>query len=533
MILCTRSIVKCVERFLIVAVAVAATYNLLRERADIEEAGTNMGMMIPSPQQHHRFASMVATAVVLVLVLFVSSMTHLLDVVDGFHYPSHSRHRHHQANLLPFISSSSSSSSSLLLHLYPGRGRRGARDGNDEEEDEDVRTDVRNLLTQRSIQSFMLLCETCRDPHSIKWLEEEFLETQNSLEYHGTRAGYIQNKFNNLWYKPFTDMLLEEKFRYIIQAKRRGRGHGGWSKDNPYLEERFVEFPIDIDPINLCSRILSVREQIATEWINDLNILQMANDHILDSYFQQLKVTRDTEQRNNDGIGSGDGDGSSSSVGSSSQPQSSSFERIANTIFNNQQGFASSISSNPIRKGSFDLLYNLCTQRSIHRVLKSYQKEHTKNSDMLFHWFLEYYTMRVGNYFDGDVTYGRADDFIDELLHCSPTLVRGNSLNIIDPFKIAEDIITTRNVVIQEWKTIMENVPNDHTIYIRPILLEKQMSIWGSGSGSGSAETGTSGGTIEESTDTTTSSAGSGSDSEASTGGNIYDGTSPSFDGFQ
>ena len=475
---------------------------------------------------------------VLVVLLYASSMAQL-QVVNGFHYPYHFQHHHHHHHqnplLLPLPTNvvvQPSFMPSSSLYLYPGRGKDSVDNG---DEDDDVRTDVRNLLTQRSIQSFMLLCETCRDPHSIKWLEEEFLETKNSLEYHGTRAGYIQNKFDNLWYKPFTDMLLQEKFRYIIQAKRRGRGHGGWSKDNPYLEERFVEFPIDIDPINLCSRILSVREQIATEWTNDLTILQMANDHILDSYFQQLKVTRDTERSNSNSRNSGgaaggstSSNGGANSVGGSA-PQSSSFERIASTIFNNQQGFASSISSNPIRKGSFDLLYNLCTQRSIHRVLKSYQNERTKSSDMLFTWFLEYYTSRVGTYFDGDVSYGRADDFIDELLQSSPTLVRG-STNIIDPFKIVEDIITTRHSVIQEWKTIMESVADDHTKYIRPLLLEKQMSIWG-GTGTASGSASASGGTASEGTSTGSDAGAAGADK--TTGGNSYDGTSPSFDGFQ
>jgi hypothetical protein len=33
---------------------------------------------------------------------------------------------------------------------------------------DDARTDIRNLLTQRAIQSFMRLLEECRDPHSAK-----------------------------------------------------------------------------------------------------------------------------------------------------------------------------------------------------------------------------------------------------------------------------------------------------------------------------------------------------------------------------
>lgn len=34
-----------------------------------------------------------------------------------------------------------------------------------------ARTDVRNFLTQRAIQSFMFLLHSCRDPHTVRWLE--------------------------------------------------------------------------------------------------------------------------------------------------------------------------------------------------------------------------------------------------------------------------------------------------------------------------------------------------------------------------
>jgi hypothetical protein len=42
-------------------------------------------------------------------------------------------------------------------------------------------------------------------------------------------------------YPEWDSMLLEMLFTapqiVVLSAKRRGRGHGGWSKDNPHLEE--------------------------------------------------------------------------------------------------------------------------------------------------------------------------------------------------------------------------------------------------------------------------------------------------------
>ena len=53
--------------------------------------------------------------------------------------------------------------------------------------------------------------------------------------------------------------MNEPNTEMIISAKRRGRGHGGWSKNNPYLQERWVEFKHDIRPASLVQRLLPVR----------------------------------------------------------------------------------------------------------------------------------------------------------------------------------------------------------------------------------------------------------------------------------
>lgn len=39
-----------------------------------------------------------------------------------------------------------------------------------------------------------------------------------------------------------------------------------------------IEIPIDIDPQSLVYRIMSVREQIAREFLTDLDVVRIAND---------------------------------------------------------------------------------------------------------------------------------------------------------------------------------------------------------------------------------------------------------------
>lgn len=80
-----------------------------------------------------------------------------------------------------------------VLFQAVGRGEQDYRDDNDGKNNDDnndddddswdydsyqqalihnqLRTDVRIFLTQRALQSFIYLLLTCRDPHTVRWLE--------------------------------------------------------------------------------------------------------------------------------------------------------------------------------------------------------------------------------------------------------------------------------------------------------------------------------------------------------------------------
>jgi hypothetical protein len=216
-------------------------------------------------------------------------------------------------------------------------------------------------------------------------------------------------------------MMERPKDVIIVSAKRSGKGHRGWSKNNPYLEDRWVEFEIDVDPVSLTARILSVREQIAKEWcMYDLDILQSANAQILDSYIQMAKAER--AKRDDQLI--------------TTPPIV--FERTAVNILNNSTETFAGGASSPFRKGNFDLLYNLCTQASIHRLLRQLAKAGSEQQ-VSFAWLRDFYTDRVQEYFDGDQKYGRADDFMDDLLSATPSVVYSDDgkAGFADPMGLA------------------------------------------------------------------------------------------------
>ena len=199
---------------------------------------------------------------------------------------------------------------------------------------------------------------------------------------------------------------------------------------------------MDVDPVSIASRIMAVREQLAMEWETDLDMLLAANDAILQSY-----STRD-----------------------------GAFERT--TMAYGDFGIFNARAPSPLRKGNYDLLVLLATQESVHRILRSYQQ--VEGFKVSFEWLRDFYADRIGDYFDGSGEYGRADDFLEQLLLTPPSVKQavGQKADLIDPLKIAEDIIRTRSQVARDWKEVCRRIPKDHT-ELRKILLAKQMLKWG------------------------------------------------------
>jgi hypothetical protein len=64
---------------------------------------------------------------------------------------------------------------------------------------------------------------------------QDTYEFGNLEEFHGT-GGLNITKWDE-WDSILTDMLQRPADVVVVSARRRGRGHGGWSKDNPYMED--------------------------------------------------------------------------------------------------------------------------------------------------------------------------------------------------------------------------------------------------------------------------------------------------------
>jgi hypothetical protein len=225
------------------------------------------------------------------------------------------------------------------------------------------------------------------------------------------------------------------------------------------------------------TRILSVREQIGKEWLYDLDTMVVANEQILASYNEKTASARTVESSSRKAEGFDTtpykADAGANSTRAVAKSKGDAYDRNSMLLMDNTIEFAS-LNSSPIRKGNFDLLILLATQESIHRVLRQY-REDGDDRQVSFEWLRKFYVERVATYYDGSQEFGRADDFLEELLLTPPSMKTVyNKIELVDPLRIAEDIIRTRSQVGLEWKEKMKEVPAAH-LELRRLLLQRHM----------------------------------------------------------
>ncbi|KAG7374173.1 hypothetical protein IV203_013268 [Nitzschia inconspicua] len=455
-----------------------------------------------------------------------------------------------------------------------------------------ARTDIRYLLTQRSIQSFVYLLNQCREEHTVQFLERT-LDFTNIDKYHGTGA-FNQTLFPR-WDSIFLDYVDRPEETIVITVKQRQRRRSslsgrntylenmqppsakqqatdkatnppktqkptnrpprgiagsyldslnahlpaakpsessplntqnnrnnsgsssritpkgitgnyleslssssdgqGTSNDsssqrdfatpsdalsqNPFVEEKTIEYELDVDPSAVVRRILAVREQISQEWIQDLDMLMQLNDEILETYEeykdqQQAAAMEDDDEEDEESLGSvGHGNNEDQLdvlvkklVAQNSREKAPVFDinvwyTWSQSLFNQDRD------SSPFRKKNFDLLLLLSTQESVHRVLKSYKNDDNVRPET-YEWLLDFYKDTVRDYFDGHQSFGSAEKFLEKMLRSPPTMIETDTkvlgvLAWVNPAQIAEDIVRERSEVALAWMQVAKSAQDEHT----------------------------------------------------------------------
>jgi len=381
---------------------------------------------------------------------------------------------------------------------------------NDDDDMPEAAQDLRLFVTQRCIQSFMYLLATCtHDLHTVGWLndfiqpitinnywdededlkpgsEDSFRENDKRLgskllNYHGLSA--LNTTLFPTWDSFFT-ILLEQPDAVIMIKTPADVGRRVYS-----------EIDIDIEPARLCTRILSVREQIAKEMTGDLKAIANMGQLIFNSYWENTKERRDTKKQTKEGNGLGTVENEESKPVGFQHPSS------MYTTFDPTDDAA--LAPSPLRKGNFDLLYSLITQSAILQLLESEDgvvvgEDVVQNrASQLF--LSQFYKDRLLSHFVGSQWYGKGDDFIEELMFGSPIMMPRHECKdrdkgdegeeeieeseisktpplVVEPMRIAEQILLRRDKLALEWMDIMKAVPSEHTD-IRKFQLDRLTGV--------------------------------------------------------
>lgn len=315
------------------------------------------------------------------------------------------------------------------------------------------RDNFNNFLTQCSIQSFLYLLREMKDVHTIRWVEKftqpadcvpevdynELLQREKEAEqfkdptgdsrllrYHGLSA--LNTTIFPTWESYFKKLINAPTESHLIQSSYK------------YVPD----YELDIEPAKLCSRMISVRQQIAEEFINDLDVISRMGSDAMETFYEKIR-SDDFESE-------------------ALTPQSLMFLDYEKK------------SPSPLRKHNFDLLKLFATQESIYRILEKDFKFSRGNSlqrDAMKNYLHDFFIERMESHFVGYQNFYRADEFLKELLLSTPKLILGTS-SVVDPTGLAKLILMERERVALDWKECAKSVPDDHT-NIHRMQLELKM----------------------------------------------------------
>lgn len=203
---------------------------------------------------------------------------------------------------------------------------------------------------------------------------------------------------------------------------------------------------------------------------------------IFDSYWYNVRRREGSDpSRSSGGVGWKDGS------------STSGFDRPSLLYMNFDPLIDGDFAPSPLRKGNFDLLYNLITQKAVVELLQSgvFVGENEVQNEACLRYLDKFYRERVVTHFVGAQFYGKGDDFIEELMLSPPITMFEDLENEegdfgenseedaslclqIEPLRIAEQILLKRDKLALEWLEVCSAVPSEH-MDIRKLQLSRMM----------------------------------------------------------
>lgn len=269
---------------------------------------------------------------------------------------------------------------------------------------------IQDYLTCRAVRTIIFYCEEFNDGPSKNWLLrfDHFEQREKSLFHNGHQ--YLMK------------MLYAPKEHCSVTV---GHPRGYFKR----------QYRFTIDPYRMARRILSAREQLASEWSHDLTLVKGENLSLSRLAFEKMFLGKDGEE------------------------DSEKLERKKGRVYDE----ATFKNQSPLRYKSYQNIKVLTTQHATARLL-THLRDCCNHEYM---WLMQF----IRSY--GPIKNG--DDFIQSIMKHEPEIRRNPAFTVV-PQSLASQVMSLRVDVAEEWMEVMANVAKDHLDLERSLL---EMSVMG------------------------------------------------------
>lgn len=277
--------------------------------------------------------------------------------------------------------------------------------GQEDQVEKAAKKAFRDFLTRRAVRTVLYYLREFHDGSTEKWLKK-FEDFDREERHFSDWEGYIMRMFE-----------AKRVEGVEVQAHPKGNFRR--------------EFKFTIEPARVARRVLATRLHIASEWKEDLRLLDRENLEINRFHFE-LSVNPDV---NLDPLK----------------------ERILDVDLDDD--------SSPLRSQSYARIRTLATHYATHRLLQRMKAK----SNHHYMWLSEYL---IGHSIGPD-----SEQFLYNLL-CENPLYRTNPKTYISPPKVAMMIMNCRIAVAEEWITDLDSVEEDQLALQRTVLQRRSNNLF-------------------------------------------------------
>ncbi|EKX41074.1 hypothetical protein GUITHDRAFT_112807 [Guillardia theta CCMP2712] len=219
----------------------------------------------------------------------------------------------------------------------------------------------------------------------------------------------------------YLEKMLHSPPEEIEVQMRWGNRYGGGSKDNPYLKDtpRFNTYTETIHPQKICKGLMEIREQLLSEWVNDLAIVQHEDHLFWIQVHEEEELQRAeniTSRKKTSETGHEDGD-------------------MTDLVLIGTRG---DYESSPLRGRNFDVLKRLSTYIAVKKLLG---RKGDGNSESNLKWLGKVWDEEYKQMFETNSDRYVSEMFLNTLARKpSMAVPDGESLMLVEPRHVVEQV---------------------------------------------------------------------------------------------